>query len=169
MDAELRRERILSTLSESEQPIVARKLAEMYKVSRQVIVGDIALLRAEGQEILSTPRGYTKRNEQPVLKKRIVCQHHYEQTQEELYTVVDYGGQIIDVIVEHPIYGELIGGLNISSRLEADDFLQEIQKNKTTMLADLTNGLHSHTISAKDEATIEKIIATLEHKKILYK
>ncbi|MEC6747197.1 transcription repressor NadR [Marinilactibacillus sp. XAAS-LB27] len=169
MEAETRREQIISMLSESNHPVVARVLAERFGVSRQVIVGDIALLRAEGQEILSTPKGYIRRVETHIHKRRIVCQHHYERTQEELYTIVDHGGQVLDVIVEHPLYGEIIGGLNISSRMDVDDFLKAIEKNDTSLLAELTHGLHTHTISAKDEETLDKIAATLDEKNLLYK
>ncbi|WP_208560148.1 transcription repressor NadR [Marinilactibacillus kalidii] len=169
MDAEIRREQILAILSKTDEPIIARKLAEQFTVSRQVIVGDIALLRAEGHDILSTPKGYIKKIEMNRLTKRIVCQHNYDQTLEELFTIVDHGGEILDVIVEHAIYGEIVGGLNISNRMEATAFLEKLNKNHTSLLADLTDGLHSHTISAKDEVTLAKIVEALEKKNLIYK
>ncbi|API89553.1 transcription repressor NadR [Marinilactibacillus sp. 15R] len=169
MEAEIRRATLLSNLKEANEPIIARSFAEQFDVSRQVIVGDIALLRAEGQEILSTPKGYVMRsNSSERQERRIVCQHTFEQTLEELYLIVDHGGEVIDVIVEHPIYGEMVGGLNISSRLEANEFIQKIKNNKTTLLAELTGGLHSHTISAKDQLTLDQIVEALKEKNLIY-
>ncbi|WP_080146510.1 transcription repressor NadR [Marinilactibacillus piezotolerans] len=169
MDANKRRKQILLSLASSTEPKIARKLADQFSVSRQIIVGDIALLRAEGHEILSTPKGYVMR--EPLVgqvKKRIVCQHSFDQTLEELYCIVDHGGAVIDVIVEHPVYGEMIGGLNISNRVEADTFMQQIKEHQTSLLAALTNGLHSHTITAKDSDTLEAIITDLKEKNLLY-
>lgn len=169
MEAEMRRNKILSHLKDVSEPIIARNFAEKFDVSRQVIVGDIALLRAEGNEILSTPKGYviktfSKEREQ----RRIVCQHSLERTLEELYLIVDHGGEVIDVIVDHPIYGEMVGGLNISSRIEADEFVKKVKNSNTALLAELTGGLHSHTITAKDPETIDRIIASLKEKELLY-
>lgn len=169
MEAEIRRATLLSSLKKASEPIIARNFAEQFDVSRQVIVGDIALLRAEGQEILSTPKGYVMRsNSSERQERRIVCQHTFEQTLEELYLIVDYGGEIIDVIVEHPIYGELVGGLSISNRVEANEFVQKIKNNKTSLLAELTGGLHSHTISAKDQLTLDRIVEELKKKNLIY-
>ena len=53
-----RRDGILSLLEESDTPLSGTELAHRFKVSRQVIVQDIALLRAEDKKILSTYRGY---------------------------------------------------------------------------------------------------------------
>ena len=46
MDGQTRREQILKMLEESEQPISGSTLAHQLGVSRQIIVGDVALLRA---------------------------------------------------------------------------------------------------------------------------
>ena len=58
MAGEERRQEILKYIEESEKPVSGQKLAEIFHVSRQVIVQDIALLRAGDREILSTNRGY---------------------------------------------------------------------------------------------------------------
>ena len=58
MTAEQRRSRISARLHEAHQPISATALAKELGVSRQIIVGDVALLRAAGQAITATARGY---------------------------------------------------------------------------------------------------------------
>ena len=58
MDTKERREQILSLLAESAIPVSASKLAARFDVSRQIIVGDIGVLRAAGCEIEATARGY---------------------------------------------------------------------------------------------------------------
>ena len=58
MTASERRQQIARLLSASQAPISATTLSQELGVSRQIIVGDIALLRAAGQEITATARGY---------------------------------------------------------------------------------------------------------------
>ena len=57
MHAQERRQEILKLLHQSAHPISASALAERFSVTRQVIVGDIALLRSGGADILATPPG----------------------------------------------------------------------------------------------------------------
>ncbi|SFC52782.1 hypothetical protein SAMN04488102_10942 [Alkalibacterium subtropicum] len=169
MEAEQRREEILMLLTNSAEPIVARALAEQFNVSRQVIVGDIALLRAAGQDIYSTPKGYMMRKAAaPGVTTQLVCVHSREETREELYTIVDTGCEVLDVIVEHPLYGMIRGDLNISSRLEADDFIERLNETDTSLLSTLTHGIHTHTIRAKDETTRDTLIAKLKEKGFIY-
>lgn len=169
MDAEHRREEILMALQKSAGPIVARSLATQFDVSRQVIVGDIALLRASGEDIYSTPKGYMIRKATAAgVTTQLVCVHDREETKEELYTIVDCGCEVLDVIVEHPLYGMMRGDLNISSRLEADDFIAKLNETETALLSTLTDGIHTHTIKAKDEATRDSCISKLKEKGFLY-
>ena len=58
MDGEIRRREIVKRLRETEKPISATRFAKAFDVSRQIIVGDVALLRATGVEIVATARGY---------------------------------------------------------------------------------------------------------------
>jgi len=58
MEANLRREHILDMIRQNNMPVSASLLAKTLNVSRQVIVGDIALLRAQGIKIIATARGY---------------------------------------------------------------------------------------------------------------
>ncbi|WP_028274192.1 transcription repressor NadR [Atopococcus tabaci] len=171
MKASERRQNILRLLNHSTHPISAGNLAESFQVSRQAIVGDVALLRAEGNEILATPKGYVMVRPEPATGyvKQIVCQHDSEATKDELYTIVDLGGELADVIVEHPVYGELRGRLNVSNREDADRFLAQVNRYETALLSVLTNGIHMHTISTPDQETFTKITQALEAKHILYK
>jgi len=169
MEAEQRREEILKLLTDSQGPVVARALAESFDVSRQVIVGDIALLRAAGQDIYSTPKGYVMRKAAAEgITTQLVCVHSREETKDELYTVVDTGCEVLDVIVEHPLYGVIRGELNLSSRLEVDEFLDKLQETETTLLSTLTHGIHTHTVRGKDRATLEKLSDKLKEKGYLY-
>ena len=58
MDAAQRREEIRKILGRSREPVSAATIASEVHVSRQIVVGDIALLRAGGADIQATPRGY---------------------------------------------------------------------------------------------------------------
>lgn len=170
MDASERRKKILLLLTSEENPVTATALAKQMNVSRQIIVGDIALIRATGVDIAATPKGYLLEEffSKNHYVRKIACQHTSEETKKELYTIVDNGGELIDVVVEHPIYGELSGRLNISDRQDADDFLDKIRKTNANLLSELTDGVHLHTISCKDEQCFLKIKEMLSQSNILY-
>lgn len=171
MSANLRRKQIEEYLKENTEPISATALAKKFLVSRQVIVGDIALMRATGLSISATPRGYimNSENSEEEYTFTIACNHGYENIAEELYAVVDNGGSIIDVTVEHPVYGQIVGELRIFSRYDADLFLKNIEENKAQPLFRLTGGIHLHTIRCKDAETKERILDALEKENVLYK
>lgn len=171
MKAVERRSAIVTRLKASEQAVSASTLAKELHVSRQIIVGDVALLRAEGTEIMATPRGYRLSSNK--IDERFIgqfaCQHSVSQTKAELYEVIDFGGEVLNVIVEHPLYGELSGQLNLSSRHEVDDFVKRLNTVQATLLSQLTDGIHLHTVACKDQATFLKIQARLEKIGVLYK
>ncbi len=165
-----RREEIINFLKGSTQPISATSLASNFNVSRQVIVGDIALLRASSINIIATPRGYvieSPMNDGSIIRT-IVCNHSSDDTLKELYIIVDHGGCIMNVIVEHPIYGQLCGELQIASRYDADNFLEKTKEHNALSLSTLTNGIHLHTIKYSNEATFERILAALKNENILF-
>ncbi|MGX7245870.1 3H domain-containing protein [Enterococcus quebecensis] len=171
MDGIKRREAILLELESAEKPVSASRFAKEFKVSRQIVVGDVALLRASGYEIIATARGYlleTEKDKQGIIRK-IACQHSPEQTEDELLTIVSLGGEIIDVVVEHPIYGELTGGLHISTEKEVKAFIKGYEKSNASLLSELTEGIHLHTIRCKNEGTFQSIKEELTEKDILYK
>lgn len=169
MHAKERREKIVEILKKNDQPVSASALARQLSVSRQVIVGDVALLRAANMLISATPRGYvleelTARTD----TYTIACRHSKNNIVDELYTIVDNGGGLLDVTVEHPVYGQLLGQLRIFSRYDADMFLKKLDKSKAPPLSTLTGGIHLHTISCPTPQIYQRIVEELEAKKILF-
>ena len=167
MNAKQRRKQILATLEEMGTPVTASALASQFDVSRQIIVGDISLLRAEGNEIRATSRGYviSYGSGFPYIGT-IVVNHDAKQIECELTTIVDYGGTCIDVIVEHKIYGELTGDLNISSRYDIQLFMEKaVQQAKP--LSALSEGLHMHHIGCRSKKIFELICKALREEGIL--
>ena len=163
MTGKERREDILNTIKGIKKPISGTELAKKYDVSRQVIVQDIALLRAENHKIYSTTRGYLLQEEESIKKIFEVC-HTDEQMEDELKTIVDLGGTVADVFVEHKVYGSLRADLNINSRKKIDEFIEKIKRGESNPLKNLTFGKHFHTIQADDEETLECIEKELEKK-----
>lgn len=169
MSVEVRQEKILTQLKDAKEPIVARKLAEKFNVSRQVIVGDIALMRASGEEILSTPKGYILNTYlDKEIKKRMVCKHTITETADEIQTIIEMGGKLLDVSVEHPVYGEITGTLNIFDQADATNFVEKVQAGATSLLLELTEGVHVHTVAADSMEKLTAIEAKLKEKGFLY-
>ncbi|HGM3509327.1 TPA: transcription repressor NadR [Clostridioides difficile] len=168
MNSDERRSRLIDILKESKCPIKGGSLAEMLNVSRQVIVQDIALIRAKGFEIIATPQGYIIYN-QPYFTKKIKCKNHKNSKEiyEELKIIVDLGGIVKDVIVNHPTYGQITAELNIYSKMDIDNFMKKVETNEFKQLSVLTECSHIHTIEAIKEDTIEAIIKKLDDKGIL--
>ena len=77
------------------------------------------------------------------------------------------GGALIDVTVEHSVYGQICAPLHIFSRYDADAFYQKIQQPGARPLCDLTGGIHLHTLRAADEATLDRIVQGLKDKGFL--
>ena len=168
MNNEQRRIEILSALKESILPISASAFAKDFSVTRQIIVADIALLRASGYPIRAEHKGYVlEKVESNEIRKRIVVKHGAKELTEELYAVVDNGGKVLDVIIDHSIYGKISAELNLSSRYEVDLFVKRISDENVTPLSLLTDGLHIHTIAIKNLESYEKIIEKLSELKVL--
>lgn len=167
-DATTRREKLLSLLMESEEPLSGSLLARKLGVSRQVIVQDIALLRAGRRDILSTARGYLLyAPSSPLCRRCFLVNHTNEQIEDELGTIVDLGGKVLDVIVTHPIYGVITADLLISSRQDVSDFVRKIQMHGTKPLKELTDGVHYHTVEASSETILDAIEQALAQKNYL--
>lgn len=163
MSASERRKRIIENLRLSNEAISASQLAKMENVSRQIIVGDIALLRAEGMDILATPRGYVYEKEKNTnFIKTIACRHSKEQLEDELLCIIDLGGKILDVVIEHPLYGQLVGQLQIASRYDVSEFIKKAEVDDTHLLSNLTNGIHLHTIECPTLEIYERILDKLK-------
>lgn len=169
MTSEERRTKILTSIEQSEKPISASVLSKQFHVSRQSIVGDVALLRASGIKIIATTRGYLLESNvyQDRYIRKIACYHSTHDAIIELETVVRHGGEILDVIIEHNLYGEFTGCLNIATQDDIEYFIQKKQNSNVHLLSELTSGIHFHTIATKDPDTLETIKQELLEKNIL--
>lgn len=163
MQAAQRRQAIFKILQQEKQPVSATSLAAQFSVSRQVIVGDIALLRAAGAEISATPRGYVIQQSPVGLIRQVACRHDAAGMEAELNAMVDHGCVVLDVIVEHPIYGQLTGPLQLSSRYDVQQFIQR----SPHPLSALTEGIHLHTLSCPDTAAFDRVCKALKDLGIL--
>ncbi len=163
MTPEERRSKIVSILGKNSHPVAGSRLASELSVSRQVIVQDLSILRASGKKILSTPRGYMiARKYHSVLHRRtFAVRHNLTQMEDELNIIVDAGGTVIDVIVEHPLYGELKGMLMLKSRRDVKEFAERKRATGSKMLSDVTGGVHLHTVEAEREDIFSYIEAEL--------
>ena len=161
-----RRKKILEMLGQSSTPLSGGALGRAVGVSRQVVVQDIALLRTEGHPVLATARGYVL--EVPHQTERLfkMC-HTTEQTREELNTIVDLGGEVLDVMVNHRIYGKVSAPLNIRSRRDVEAFVENIRTGRSTPLLNVTSGYHFHHVAADQEEILDEIEAALREKGFL--
>lgn len=164
MDSKKRREDILLKLIENNDPIKGTDFAKLYSVTRQIIVKDIAILRARGNKIIATPDGYIIAKEENRVKSIIAVSHGSDSIREELEIVIKYGGIIEDVIVEHPLYGEIKAMLMIKNLNDINKFVEKYKNNHAKPLSVLTNGVHIHTISADDEINMDLIKEELKDK-----
>lgn len=155
MNAADRRQQILQRLEKADSPVSATALASLLSVSRQVIVGDIALLRASGAPIAATPRGYVLTRPSGVLGQVVTC-HSGEDIEKELNLLVDLGCVVEDVSVEHPVYGQLTGRLQLSCRADVIAFVEKSRSAAAMPLSALTEGIHTHGLRCPDEQTLEK-------------
>ncbi|AWK50293.1 transcription repressor NadR [Clostridium beijerinckii] len=157
-----RRENIIKLLLESNEPIKGSVIAKKYSVTRQVIVKDIAILRAKGKNIIATPDGYMINKNENKVKAIIAVTHNEEEMFNEMSIVIKYGGTIEDVVVEHPLYGQIAGMLMIKNYNELNKFVEKYKEQRARLLSVLTNGVHLHTISAESEHNIHLIISELK-------
>ena len=169
MDAQERRQAISRLLTGAKGPVSAAALAREFSVSRQIIVGDVALLRAGGLDIAATPRGYVLSGQRPGRVRTLACRHRSDEMERELNAIVDQGCTVLDVIVEHPIYGQLTGPLRLSNRHEVGEFIARCRSQAATPLSQLTEGLHLHTILCPDQAAAGRVREELERRGILYR
>lgn len=160
MEGKTRREQIIELLNKSSVPLSGSEMAKLLGVSRQIIVQDIALLRAMDKNILSTNKGYilyTPDRENRKAKRTIAVNHTDDEMRDELYTIVDYGGMVLDVVVEHDVYGQLTGDLILKNRQDVDEFMDKIHASNAQSMLTLTGGPHFHTIEADSEMVLDAI------------
>lgn len=167
MDAHARRQAIAKRLEGASGPVSAAALAREFSVSRQIIVGDVALLRASGMDIAATPRGYVLPGQSAGLVRTLACRHRADEMEAELNAIVDQGCTVIDVIVDHPIYGQITGPLQLSNRYEVGQFVVRCREEAAVPLSLLTEGIHLHTVSCPSEGAFERVRTALKELDIL--
>lgn len=171
MDAKQRRIKLLEKLKNAGGPLTGAWLAKELSVSRQVIVGDFAILRAAGTKVYATPQGYLLPTVESskAIKVTLVCKHDRKGLEQELAIIIDNGGKVLDVIVEHPVYGDLTANLMLSSRRDLTELLRKIDSSKAEQLSSITGGVHIHTVEVPDWETASRIKNELKIKGILLK
>lgn len=154
---EERRTELLSLLKNAKQPLTGTDLAKHTNVSRQVIVNDINLLKARNEPLLATSQGYLYMHhvQQQKITRKIVCSHAPTEAKEELFILVDCGVTVESVIVEHPVYGEIIASIMVSNRLEVEHFVKRVEESNALYLSALTDGTHLHVISATSTENLD--------------
>lgn len=159
MDGKQRRERIAALL-DSQAPITGTELARRLGVSRQIIVQDVALMRAENKNILSTNKGYLlydRANFRGSCWRVFHVRHTTQQVLDELTTIVELGGQVLDVSVEHELYGQIRVDLIITTRSDAEEFAGRLAASSGAPLKALTQDDHYHTVTAASERLLDLI------------
>ena len=168
MSGEERRGKIIQALKNSDKAVSATTLAKEFDVSRQVIVQDVALLRANGKNIFSTNRGYLIQEDEETTRVFKV-QHEDDEVEKELTPIVDLGGTVEDVFVYHKVYGVLRAEMNIKSRMDIRNYMEEIRSGKSSLLKNVTSGYHYHTVRAERVEILDMIQEELQKKGLLAK
>lgn len=161
MEGEKRRDSLLKILQESEEPVSGTKLASKFQVSRQVIVQDIALLRAKKYDIISTHKGYIL-NDKINIQRVFKVKHSADKMAEELNIIVDCGGKVEDVFVYHKLYGVVRVELNVKSRRDAIKYVEGIKGGVSVPLEKITSEYHYHTVTADSVETLDEIQKQLQ-------
>ncbi|MFL6561275.1 MAG: transcription repressor NadR [Bacillus sp. (in: firmicutes)] len=167
---EERRSFILQQLKDSPVPLTGSELANRTNVSRQVIVGDITLLKAKNEPIIATSQGYIYLKQSSStysFERTIACRHLPEDTEKELNLLVDHGVLVKDVKIEHTVYGDLTASIMVSNRQEVKQFMENIKNTQASLLSELTAGIHLHTISASSSQVLDKAEAALREEGFL--
>lgn len=157
MTANERRDEIIKILNAEEQPVAAKALAAKFGVSRQVIVQDLAVIRAATTGIASTSRGYVMLRRSRCFEREFKVHHNEDKTAEEMNIIVDCGGRLRNVSISHRIYGRITAELDIRSRQDVEDFVKDIKNSKSTLLGSVTSGYHYHLIEADNEERLQLI------------
>ncbi len=163
MKAQERRKSIINLLLSVDRPISGGELSEKCGVSRQIIVQDISVLKGQGFDILSTHNGYILQKS-PLKERVFKLKHTTEETEDELNTIVELGGTVVDVFVWHKVYGKMVAPLNIFSAFQIKQFIEGVRSGKSTELMNITGGYHYHTVRAEKEEILDKIEFALNNK-----
>ncbi|MCQ2442085.1 MAG: transcription repressor NadR [Oscillospiraceae bacterium] len=156
MNTSLRRAEILTILRRASAPVAAKELASHFHVSRQVIVQDLAVIRASTAGIISTNRGYIIQQESSFTREFKV-RHTEEMVEKELNLIVDYGGTVKNISVSHRVYGRITAEMDIRSRQDVQEYIQTIGESASDPLGTVTSGYHYHLVEASSEERLDRI------------
>ncbi|GEK34381.1 transcription repressor NadR [Kurthia sibirica] len=162
-----RRNYILELLRQEGKAITGTELAKRSNVSRQVIVNDMALLKAKNEPIIATSQGYlylSSNADTTIFEREIASYHTTAQAEDELNILVDAGVTVKNVTIVHPVYGYLTASIMVSSRYDVQQFIQKIKETDSNFLMDLTEGAHLHVISADSEEKLDQAVEQLSKK-----
>ena len=163
MKAHDRRAEILSLIGNSQNPVAANFLSEKYSVSRQVIVQDIAILRAQGYGVISTNRGYVL--DSGLRAERVFkCRHTLQELVDESEIIISRGGKVEDISVHHRVYGKISARLELSTLRHAEELYRSLVSGASKPLMSVTDGYHYHTVSGENEQTLDEIEKALREK-----
>jgi transcriptional regulator of NAD metabolism len=157
MDKRERLDAIRSDLETATRPLNGTELAARFGVSRQAIVQDMAALRNEGIPVAATSQGYLLDRGRSGVRRLFAVRHGAEAIHDELRAVVDAGGTVADVIVDHPVYGEIRGAIGVRTRDDVTRFVTLLESSGRGALLTLSGGFHLHTVEAPDEATMSRV------------
>jgi len=167
MNNQMRREKLLEILRNEAAPITGVELSKRLKVTRQIIVGDVALLRSSGRPIMSTARGYILEGNvgQKGCNRQIACQgktQEEKELQQEMDAVVDNGGVIHYLQLNTPVYGELCIPLNIRSRRDVRQYLEKVKEGGNPFITVITGGYHQLCVETHSTDEMEAIEESLD-------
>ena len=148
MNTAERRNEILNLLQNADAPVAARKLASQFGVSRQVIVQDMAVIRAATPGILSTTRGYVIQQDSSCVREFKV-RHESDQTAEEM--------NLINISISHRVYGRVSAEMDIRSRQDVNEFITALNNSNSSALSNATSGYHYHLVEAASEERLDLI------------
>ncbi len=165
-----RRQRLLKLLSTARKPLSGTELGQHLNATRQTVVQDIAILRARGEPIVATARGYLMATSlAPNCHRALLAvRHRPDQTEEELSLLLDLGLRVVDVEVDHPVYGEIRGMLMLDSREDLREWLQGLRDKRAHLLSELTDGIHMHTVEAPRAELLERARTALRRRGFLF-
>lgn len=168
--SEERRQQLLEIIGGVRKPLSGAELGQMLGATRQTIVQDIALLRARGEPVIATTRGYLLASALSPDSRRavIAVRHGPADTEEELSILIDLGLRIVDVVVDHPVYGELRGMLMLDSRDDLREWLSALRARNARLLSELTEGVHLHTVEAPRADLLDRAVAALRERGFLF-
>lgn len=169
-DAESRRSELIKILRESNGPVSGSRLSKTLGVSRQVIVQDVALLRAANVNVFATPKGYVlyERPDVERCRRTFMVKHDRDQIVEELTLIVDNGGKVLNIVVPHDVYGQIQADLIIETRADVASFYKKIKNSKDGPLSAITGGVHIHLVEAASEKILDNIARDLADAGLMY-